>query len=191
MKNLKVSIAMLLTILMGFSPALSWAATAIATVSVTIPVTASIALQKGTNSDCTTPGVITFTTLDSQDRPGVGDGEKMYAPLISHGGKNWHETKMVSTGANTALTIAVTTDPTIGGKKLSLRLYVYCGGWWKQDGTMVANTIKDWGLAKSYSQTITQSFVGTSPFNYYVNVAGVPGGTTIYSGGITFSLVST
>ncbi len=190
MKNLKITVAMLLTILLGFSPTLSWAVTASATVNVTVPATVSITLQKGANSDCVSPDLITFTTLDSTDRAG-GDGEKMYAPLISRGGKNWHETNMVATGTNNTLTITVTTDPSIGTKKLSDILYVYCGGWWKQDSTMVANTIKDWGLAKVYSQTVAQSFVGTSNFKYYLNVAGVPGGTTTYSGGITFTLVST
>ena len=173
------------------APAQAITQTATVTVSASIASTGTLALKRDTNSVTRfSPTQVVFDRVDSQD-PGVTgpSANFMYAPYRSETGKNWHLADINSNG--TSLTLSADVTGTIGGQPLASHLSVFCGGFFASGASTPVPGTKsaDWESLDAFSRTVNQAFTGIVPFNYRLDITGIPAGT--YSGTITYTLIST
>lgn len=194
MKELKMGMLILTAFLLGLTPGLSWAATATAsaTVSATIPSAATIGLVRDDNTVGRSPiSQIVFDRVDSAD-PGVTEPNPgyMYAPYRSEGGLNWHVAEIAANGST--LTLSVSVSGAVGQTQLSSVLKLWSGGFFEPSKavpiTGTASTV--WESAEGWQRQLSRPFIGTVPFVYQLNIAGLPSGGP-FTGTITFTLVTT
>lgn len=162
-----------------------------ASVSATVPSRADVTLSRDTNS--TSRGSAGQLVFDKYDDKDVSEGSTgfMYAPYRSETGKNWHVAQIAANGSS--LTLTVTATGTVGAASVADRLKIWCGGFWPatQGAAVVSGTTSsDWeSLAGSgFSRSLSQSFNGTVPFSYQLDVTGISSGS--YNGTVTFTLTS-
>lgn len=173
---------------MGSLPAWGATSAATATTSATVTQRADITLARDSGSVSRgSASQILFDRYDDQDVTD-GSGSFMYAPYRSETGGNWHVAKMFANGASMSLSADV--SGTIGSDPLANRLSLFCGGFFPSSGggAVSGTASSDWESTDSFSRTLNQSFVGTAPFNYRLDVQGVPSGA--YTGTVTYTLVS-
>lgn len=184
-------------LLLVVSPALSWASTAFVDVpvSVTIPITATLKVERdGTSSlrGAVNGTNILFDKLDSNDGQPDGNADFMYAPYRSEVNKNWHILRIFGNGANTSLTSTV--SGTVGGVQLNTLLSVFCGGYFPVTGggPLPGTRSPDaWELLATFNRN-TGPFQGVASMNYQLNVQGVAAGPSVIVGGaVTYTLTST
>lgn len=192
MNKLKISTTAVMAILLALIPAVSYAATATATTSVsaTVPSVTTISLIRDTNS--TQRGSATqilFDRRDDQDMPG-GNAGYMYAPYRSETGKNWHVASISTNGSSLILKASVA--GTVGTIPLANILNLWCGGFFSAgSSTPIPGTPStNWEVANGWQRNLSQPFTGSVPFNYQLNISGVLAGGP-YSGTVTFTLTST
>ena len=151
------------------------------------------------NSVAADPRQIEFKIYDDEDHAG-GSPAFMYAPVRTKVNKNWHVLD-ISTNVRFRLKATVSGE-VLGGKSLQQRLYGWNGGFWQngvkiQDGDTVGQNGTDpstgqqndsWRLLHNRSWDVGNGFIGVVPFNYRLEVAGVPEGT--YAGTVTYTLES-
>ena len=164
--------------------------TASATVSAQLIARASLALKKDDNSVTRfSASQVVFDRYDDQD-PGVTNPNAgfMYAPYRSEVGQNWHVADIIANGSSMTLTASVTGS--VGNTPLATLLKVWCGGFFPPGSTTpISGTASTtWESLNSFSRTLQQTFIGTTPFNYQLNVSSAGAGT--YSGNVTFTLTS-
>lgn len=204
-----------LSVALAMSSTPVWAGTQIQTVSVsaTVPSVSSFTLRT-TNTDGTvsnSKGVanqVRFDRVDSADQVSGSDAF-MYAPYRSQTNSNWHVADIKANG--NSLTLSADVSGTVGNKPLAQVLYVWVGGFFEtgskvpisgtatqgdpgEDGKCPADNNSDpdcdddWWLLDTYQQNLPRAFIGEVPFNYRLNISGIPAGT--YTGQITYTLVS-
>lgn len=201
MKGLRVNMAIVLLLGVLVLPSLCWAAESFAeaTISATIPVVATISLARDANSVIRgSTSQVLFDRRDDLD-PDVPEPNAgyMYAPYRSETNMNWHIANIIASGSSMILSARVT--GTIGSTELSSVMRVWCGGFFTPGaktpitGTATTDDGKpatdDWEYLNGFRRPLGQPFVGTVPFNYRLDISGLPGGGP-YSGTITFTLVS-
>ena len=165
----------------------AWAATATAvvTISATVPAVSSFAVQKGTNSACPTPGAVSFTKLDSADVTG-GSSDFIYAPLRSVQNANCYELAIDSNlGSNT---ISATVTGTAGTLPLSGLLSTFWGGCFKSDGTNAGQASTTWETTQGFTRTYLGGLTGVCSVNHRLTVKGLQPGS--YTGTVTWTLTA-
>ncbi len=163
----------------------------VASVSASVPARADVALARDANS--VSRGSASQLVFDKYDDKDVTDGSTgfMYAPYRSETGKNWHVAQLAANGSS--LTLTVTATGTVGSSPIADRLKVWCGGFWPATtGASVVSgtTSTQWeSLSGSgFSRSLSQSFNGTVPFSYQLDITGISSGS--YTGTVTFTLTS-
>lgn len=185
-----VAAATILT--MGGAPAWAATSTATATVAATVTTRAEATLIRDGNSVTRfSAGQLVFDRFDDQDNQTDGNPNFMYAPYRSEPTKNWHILNMVANGSSMSLTAGVT--GTAGSTPLANILQTFCGGFFESSAPLnsppVANTKSTvWEPVNGFTRALSRPFVGIAPFNYRLNITGIPAGT--FSGQITFTLTS-
>lgn len=179
------------SVILAWSPASAWAATSTATTTVSASVTAraSLALTRDANSVTRfSASQLTFDRYDDQDGQTNGSSGFMYAPYRSETGKNWHVTDMIANGST--MTLSATATGTVGSRPLADVLKLWCGGFFAAGVTtpLGGTASTAWESANGFTRTVNQTFTGTAPFSYQLDVSGTTSGT--YSGSVTFTLTS-
>lgn len=179
------------SVILAWSPASAWAETSTATtaVSANVPARASLALTRDSNSVTRfSASQLVFDRYDDQDGQTDGNSGFMYAPYRSETGKNWHVTDMIANGST--MTLSATATGTVGPTPLADVLKLWCGGFFAAGAITPLDGTEStaWEKADGFTRTVNQTFTGTAPFNYQLNVSGVTSGT--YSGSVTFTLTS-
>ena len=166
---------------------------AAATVSATVPSRSDVALARDASSVTRgSPSQLVFDRYDDQDGQSDGNPGFMYAPYRSETSKNWHIARIAANGSS--LTLTVTTTGTIGSSPIADRLKIFCGGFFAAGatdpiaGTKTPENTWDSLAGSGFSRSLSQSFNGTVPFSYQLNVSGISSGT--YAGTVTFTLTS-
>lgn len=176
-----MKIATALALILVLVSTAAWAATDIASASVsaTVASVCDVSLIRDDNS--VARGSITQIVFDKRDDKDMTGGNAgfMYAPYRSEGAsKNWHLAQIVANGSSVVLSAAV--SGSAGTKQLSDVMKVWCGGFFTPgaktpiDGTATPTTT-GWEWLNGWQRSLSRPFTGTVPFSYQLLIGELPG----------------
>lgn len=147
-------------------------------------------LALGRDNTSTTRGgetQIVFDKVDNQDFGIKNTSSKyMYAPYRSEKGQYWHQARIISSGEEAVLSIAVI--GTFGTKKLADILSVWFGGFKTAIGVSLGLESTNWENADGFQRSLAVRFVGASQLMYPLDISDLEPG--LYTGRITLTLNS-